>query len=192
MKDTNSNNKNGNTNAYNVKQNRSHIQKVRQLVQILNTGNLENLDGLIHPEYFNHESQVDISSIKDIPKDVLQKINMRNDLRGPAEFVDTVKNLRNAFTDLKYEEKEIYSDNYTVISHFVVSGKHTGYFFAFAPTGNSFRYKTVHIHRFEQDKIKEHKAIRDDLTFMLQLGIVVPNKKYESLFNSWKRIERPQ
>ncbi|VFJ13483.1 ester cyclase [Candidatus Nitrosocosmicus franklandus] len=168
----------------------SNIQKVRQLIKILNTGNLENVENLIHDEYFNHESHIDASSMQSLPENISQQIEKRNKLMGPSEFIDTVKSLRNAFTDLTYDEKEIHSDNNTVIGRYTVSGKHTGQFFIFPPTGHNFRYEAVHIYRFQDGKIREHKAVRDDLSFMYQLGFIVPTSQYESLFRLWKGVSK--
>ena len=45
----------------------------------------------------------------------------------------------------------------------------------------------IHIHRIVDDKIVEHKAIRDDLSLMVQLGSSGPKSdQYESLFQAWK------
>lgn len=175
------------TNAYEVAvQPSNNVQKVRQLIEMLNTGNLENVEYLIHEKYFNHESHIDASSIEGLPESVLQQIKIRNQFSGPAGFIDTVKSLRNAFADLDYEEKEIYSDNNTVIVYYVVSGTHTGTFFAFPPTDIKFRYNDNHVHKFENCKVIEHKALRDDLILILQLGLVTPLAQYESLFRLWE------
>jgi nogalonic acid methyl ester cyclase / aklanonic acid methyl ester cyclase len=188
LANANVNNKYNNANGSEIAEQLSNVQKVRQLIKIVNTGNLENVENLIHEEYFNHESHIDVSSIQDLPENILQQIRMRNQLSGPAEFIDTVKSLRNAFTDLIYEEKEIHSDHNTVIAHYIVRGTHTGPFFAFPQTGRYFKYEAVHTHRFENGKIKEHNAIRGDLAFMLHLGLVVPLAQYESLFRLWKAV----
>ena len=188
LTNANMNNKCHNASGFNIAEQLSNIQKVRQLIKILNTGNLENVENIIHVEYFNHESHIDISSIQDLPENILQQIKMRNQLSGPTEFIDTVKLLRNAFTNLTHEEKEIHSDHNTVIASYIVSGKHTGPFFAFPPEGRDFRYEAVHIHRFEDGKIIEHNAIRDDLAFMLHLGFIFPISQYESLFRLWKGV----
>ncbi|HEX5893176.1 MAG TPA: ester cyclase, partial [Nitrososphaeraceae archaeon] len=68
-----------------------NIKTVNQLREALNTGDVSRVHEFISPEYFNHESQVD---------------PVRSKLRGPEEFIDTVKNLRSAFADLHYEEQE--------------------------------------------------------------------------------------
>jgi uncharacterized protein (TIGR02246 family) len=151
----------------------SNIRVVRQALEVLNTGDISRVQEIIGPQYFNHESQVD---------------PVRSKLRGPEEFMDTVKNLRNAFPDLHYEEQETIASGNKVISIVTVTGRHMGNFFVIPPTGREISYQAVHIHRIGTDgKIIEHKAIRDDLTFMVQLGLISPSsKEYESLFQAWK------
>jgi uncharacterized protein (TIGR02246 family) len=150
------------------------IRVVREALESLNTGDVSRVHEFISPEYFNHESQVD---------------PIRSKLRGPEEFIDTVKNLRSAFADLHYEEQETIASGDKVISIVNVTGKHVGNFFGIvAPTGHDISYQGVHIYRIGNDgKIVEHKAIRDDLKFMMQLGIVSPSSiQYEPLFRAWK------
>jgi uncharacterized protein (TIGR02246 family) len=157
-----------------------NIRVVRQALEALNSGDVSRVHEFISPEYFNHESQVD---------------PVRSKLRGPEEFTDTVKNLRNAFADLHYEEQETVASGDKVISIVNVTGKHVGNFFGIAsPTGHDISYQAVHIHRIGSNgKIVEHKAIRDDLTFMMQLGIVSPSSiKYEPLFQAWKGFVQSQ
>jgi predicted ester cyclase len=72
-----------------------------------------------------------------------------------------------------------------------VSGKHTGNFFVIPPTGNRISYQAVHIFRIDDDgMIAEHKAIRDDLSLMVQLGAAGPaSPQYEVLFRAWKGLK---
>jgi uncharacterized protein (TIGR02246 family) len=158
-----------------------NIKVVRRAIKAFNTGDTSKIHEFISHEYFNHESQVD---------------PVRSKLRGPEEFVDTVKNLRSAFADLHYEEEEtIASGDDKVISIVNVTGKHVGNFFGIAPpTGHDISYQAVHIHKIGNDgKIVEHKAIRDDLKFMMQLGIVGPSSlQYEPLFQAWKGFTQSQ
>lgn len=52
---------------------------------------------------------------------------------------------------------------------------------------NKRSYHAVHIHRIVDGKIVEHKAIRDDLSLMVQLGGVGRKSgRHESLFQVWK------
>jgi nogalonic acid methyl ester cyclase / aklanonic acid methyl ester cyclase len=149
----------------------NNINTVRRVAEAFNTGNLSNVSEYISPRYFNHESQVD---------------PVRGQLRGPAEFIDTVENLRIAFPDLRHQEQDIIAQNDTVISVLNVTGTNTGNFFILPPTGNKISYEAVHIYRIGEDgKIVEHKAIRDDLTSLAQLGVVKPSSvEYEPFFQA--------
>jgi predicted ester cyclase len=63
-----------------------------------------------------------------------------------------------------------------VVSVINVTGTHTGNFFILQPTENEISYEAVHVFRIGDDgKIVEHKAIRDDLTFLAQLGVIEPS-----------------
>jgi predicted ester cyclase len=53
---------------------------------------------------------------------------------------------------------------------------HTGDFFVLPPTRNEISYEAIHLYRVADDgKIIEQKAIRNDLTFLVQLGVVKPS-----------------
>jgi uncharacterized protein (TIGR02246 family) len=157
----------------------SNIRVIRGAFEALNTGDTSRIHEIISPQYFNHESQMD---------------PIRSKLRGPEEFMDTIKNLRIAFSDLHYEEQETFASGDKIVSILTVTGRHTGNFFAIRPTGNEISYQAVHIHRIGDDgKIVEHRAIRDDLTFMMQLGVIGPSsKEYEQLFQAWKGFSHSQ
>jgi steroid delta-isomerase-like uncharacterized protein len=149
----------------------SNINKARQVIEAFNTGNVSNVSEFISPLYFNHESQID---------------PVRGELRGSEEFIDTIKNLRTAFPDLHHEEQIIISHDNIVVSIINVTGTHTGNFFILPPTGKKISYEAVHIYQIGEDgKIVEHKAIRDDLTFLAQLGVIeVSSPEYKSFFQA--------
>ncbi|MGH9976619.1 MAG: SgcJ/EcaC family oxidoreductase, partial [Nitrososphaeraceae archaeon] len=154
----------------------ANIRIVRQALEALNSGDTSRIHEYISPDYFNHESQVD---------------PIRSKMRGPEEFIDTVKNLRTAFPDLIYEELETFASNDKVISTLFVTGEHLGNLFVIPPTGRKIAYQAVHIHRIGNDgKIVEHRAIRDDLTLMMQLGLVgLTSAQYEPLYKAWKGLK---
>ncbi|UVS69722.1 ester cyclase [Nitrososphaera viennensis] len=149
-----------------------NVEIVRRSIQALNTGDVTKASEFMHPNYFNHESQASPERAK---------------LRGPEEFIDTVRKLRAAFSDLHYEEQESIASNDRVVSIMLVTGRHTGDFFGIPPTGHSFSYRAAHIVRIADGKIIEHQAIRDDLRFMMQLGVIgAASPQYEPIFNAWK------
>jgi steroid delta-isomerase-like uncharacterized protein len=154
-----------------------NIKVVRRAIEAFNTGDTSKIHEFISADYINRESQS-------------AKESYRSKLRGSEEFVDTIKNLRSAFPDLHYEEHEIISQGNKVIFVGNVTGTHKGNFFFIPPTGNKISYEAVHIHTIGDDgKIVEHRAIRDDLKFMMQLGLVKPkSSEYEAYFKGWKGV----
>ena len=153
-----------------------NIKIVRRSIDAFNTGDT-NVHQFISPDYVNRESQ----SHKD---------SYRSKLKGPEEFMDTIRNLRSAFPDLHYEEQEIVAQGNKVVFIGNVTGTHTGNFFFIPPTGNKISYEAVHIHTIGNDgKIVEHRAIRDDLKFMAQLGLVKPVfPEHGEFFKGWKGV----
>jgi hypothetical protein len=67
-----------------------------------------------------------------------------------------------------------------------VTGTQTGNFFILPPTGNKISYEAAHIYKIGEDgKIVEHKAIRDDLTFLAQLGVIeASSPEYKPFFQA--------
>ena len=66
----------------------NNIQFIKSIIDTINTGDTANVSDFIGPTYYNHESQMD---------------PVRSKMRGPEEFIDTVRNLRKAISDLHYE-----------------------------------------------------------------------------------------
>lgn len=149
-----------------------NIKIVRRSIEALNTGDVTNVSEFIHPSYFDRDSQ---------------SIPGREKLRGSEAFVDTVKKLRAALSELHYKEQEIIASNDKVVSIMTVTGKHTGDLFGIPPTGNDFSYQAAHFYTIADDKIAEHKAFRDDLSFMIQLGVIgAASPQYEPILNAWR------
>jgi predicted ester cyclase len=52
----------------------------------------------------------------------------------------------------------------------VMTGQHTGAFNGIEPTGKPIDHKQVHIFTIVDGQITHHRAVRDDLGLLLQLG----------------------
>jgi nogalonic acid methyl ester cyclase/aklanonic acid methyl ester cyclase len=150
----------------------NNIKIVQRSIEALNTGDVTNVSEFIHPNYFDRDSQ---------------SIPGREKLRGSEAFVNIVKSLRAALSELHYKEQEIIASNDKVVSIMIVTGKHTGDLFGIPPTGNNFSYQAAHFYAIADGKIVEHKAFRDDLRFMMQLGVIgAASPQYEPIINAWK------
>jgi predicted ester cyclase len=115
-------------------------------------GDVAGLEELVHPDGINHEAPPGVP----------------NDLEGTKQ---TMFWLRAAFSNQRYEIHHLIADGDMVAVHMTHSGEHTGEFMGIPSTGRQFAYRHVHIMRFEDGKIMEHWAVRDDASLMRQLGV---------------------
>jgi nogalonic acid methyl ester cyclase / aklanonic acid methyl ester cyclase len=68
-----------------------NIDLVKNAIQALDSGDMSKVSEFISPNYFYHESQLNL---------------VRAQMRGPQEFIDTVKKIRKSFSELHYEKPE--------------------------------------------------------------------------------------
>jgi len=134
------------------------IAAVCRIFRAFETGNLSDAAEYVHPEYFNHES-ID-----------------RTGSRGPAELAHSVDWLRSAFSELAFHVEDIIATNDRVAVHVVMSGRHSGSFLGHPPTGRRFAAEQVHLFSLRDGTIREHRAIRDDLSMHRQLGLLTAKR----------------
>jgi steroid delta-isomerase-like uncharacterized protein len=129
-------------------------QFYRTYEEMFNQGNLANVDELIAPDCINYE----------VPHGVNN--------RGPESVRQAAMMLRTAFPDLHFTIEELVAEGDTVVGRVIMSGTHQGPLMGIAPTGRSVRQDQVHFVRFQDGKSVEHRAVRDDLGMMQQLGVI--------------------
>jgi steroid delta-isomerase-like uncharacterized protein len=122
--------------------------------QVFNQGNLSVADEVIAPDFINHNAPPGSSN------------------RGPESMRQLITMLSTAFPDMHYTVEELVAEGDTVVSRVTVSGTHRGPFQGMPPTGRSFRQDQMHFIRFRDGKVVEHRAVRDDLGVMRQLGVI--------------------
>ncbi|WP_141772644.1 ester cyclase [Mycobacterium malmoense] len=125
--------------------------------RLIETGDEELAQRIIAPGYVNQEADDD-------PDDVERR------LLGPAGFLATSRWLRDAFSDLRFELQETAAEDEIVIAAAAMTGEHTGVFNGIEPTGKRINHKQVHIFTVAGGQITHHRAVRDDLGLLLQLG----------------------
>ena len=126
----------------------------RTFEEVFNQGNLAIVDDLVAPDFLNHE----------VPP------GMHN--RGPESTRQVVTMLRTAFPDLHFTIEDLVAEGDTVAGRVTMSGTHLGPFQGIPPTGRSFEQAHMHFVRFRDGKAIEHRAVRDDLGVMRQLGLI--------------------
>jgi predicted ester cyclase len=128
-----------------------------QSFRLIENGDVELAEQIIATGFVNDEAVDD-------PDDVDRQ------LHGPAGFLATSRWLRDAFSDLRFELQETVAEGDTVMAAAVMTGRHTGPFNGIAPTGRPIAHKQVHIFTIADGQISHHRAVRDDLGLLLQLG----------------------
>jgi steroid delta-isomerase-like uncharacterized protein len=126
----------------------------RTFEEVFNKGDLTIVNDLVAPDFLNHE----------VPP------GMNN--RGPDSTRQIVKMLRAAFPDLHVTIEDLVAEGDTVAGRVTMSGTHLGPFQGIPPTGRSFQQAHMHFVRFRDGKAIEHRAVRDDLGMMRQLGLM--------------------
>jgi predicted ester cyclase len=125
--------------------------------RLIETGDEELARRIIAPGFVNDEAEDD-------PEDAERQ------QRGPAGFLATGEWLRNAFSDLHFEHRETLAEGATVLAVTTMTGRHTGSFNGIEPTGRPIRHEQVHIFTLDGERIVRHRAVRDDLGLLRQLG----------------------
>ncbi len=125
----------------------------RSYEELFNKGNLVVAEELISPDFLNHEA----SPGRD---------------RGPESMREVITMLRAAFPDLHFTIEELVAEGDTVVGRVTMNGTHQGPFQGMPPTGRTIQQDQVHFVRFRDGKAIEHRAVRDDLGMMRQLGVM--------------------
>ena len=133
---------------------------VRRFIDSYNNRNLDLLDDIVAPDYFDHTHQLkDLESIKQI-------FNMA--------FT--------AFPDWHETIEDMTAEGEMVWVRLSYTGTHTGEFFGLAPTGNKITATAVAIYRIVNGKIVEGRFVTDTLDMNKQIGAIKYTEKGKKLF----------
>jgi steroid delta-isomerase-like uncharacterized protein len=91
---------------------------------------------------------------------------------GPEEMKGTVRMVTAAFPDNRHKVEEVIAEADTVVLRCTLTGTHEGPFMGIPPTGRKIEVNEIHIYRLDDGKAVEHRAGRDDLGAMRQLGVI--------------------
>ena len=93
---------------------------------------------------------------------------------GPESVKQIIPMLTAAFPDYHISLEEMIAEGDKVVVRTTVSGTHQGTFMGIPPTGKHFTQQQIHIVRIVDGKGVEHRAVRDDLSMLQQLGVLPP------------------
>jgi steroid delta-isomerase-like uncharacterized protein len=124
----------------------------RYIEEVWNGHNLDAIDELVSPEYFNHAAST------------------AEYQRGGAKLA--VEWLLSVFPDHRFDIEDAAADGNTVAVRGTMGGTHEGELLGIAPTGKRVAVQQTHWFRVADGKVAEHWAVRDDLGMMRQLGVM--------------------
>jgi steroid delta-isomerase-like uncharacterized protein len=127
---------------------------LRYVEEVWNGHDLDAIDGLVSPEYFNHAAST------------------AEYRRGGARRA--VGWLLSVFPDHRFDVEDAAADGETVALRGTMTGTHEGELLGIAPRGKRVGAQQSHWFRVEDGKIAEHWAVRDDLVMLRQLGVMPP------------------
>jgi predicted ester cyclase len=122
-------------------------------LEVLNTGNFSLLDELVSPEFVDHTPQTGVAPT-------------REGLKASA------KALRIAFPDLRYSIDDSIAYGDQIVHRLTATGTMTGEFMGMPATGKRATWTEIHIGRGVNGRLTEHWSLVDQLSMLVQLGIV--------------------
>ena len=133
---------------------------VRKFIDTYNKRNLDLLDDIVAPDYFDHTHQ-----------------------RRGLENLKQVLNMGFAgFPDWHETVDDMIAEGDTVWARLTYTGTHTGEFFGLPPTGNKATTKAVGIYRIVDGKLTEGQWITDGMDLYKQTGAIEITEKGKKLF----------
>ena len=124
----------------------------RRLIEAFDAGKEEVLDELIDVDGVDHQAPPGFAP----------------GLEGMKQIMHM---LQGAITGLRTEIVDEIVDEDTVVTHSIMSGKHTGDLFGIPATGKDFSVHNIDIVRFKGGKAVEHWGLMDQPALMEQLGL---------------------
>lgn len=127
---------------------------ISRLLEAASSGNIEVLDALTTPEIVIHgDAAFPLAQGREALRNGMQAFHA-------------------AFPDATITVERMFGEADKVVTHFLVSGTHTGQWLGAAPTNRAVRWTASAIARFTDGKLAEAWMIQDELGLMQQLGLV--------------------
>jgi predicted ester cyclase len=78
--------------------------------------------------------------------------------------------LHGVFSDQQWDIHHVLAEGDMVAVHCTMRATHSGDLMGIAPTGRQVEMDYIHLLRFEEGRVKDRWAVRDDIALMRQLG----------------------
>jgi len=122
-------------------------------LEVLNQNKFELIDEIYAPNFVEHYPQPGVPPTTE-------------------GFKQTVKALKKAFPDLLYTIDESIESGDKIVHRLTGSGTMTGEFAGMPATGKRATWTEIHIGRVANGKLVEHWGLVDQLSMLVQLGVI--------------------
>ena len=139
--------KNGESMENQMERNKATVRKLYE--EILNTGKLDRLNGIISEEYTGIRGE-----------------------KGATGFAETVNSIRLGFPDIKWTVEDLIAEDSKVVVRWTWKGTNTGSFRGFPPSNKQVSDNAIAIYQFQGDKIIKAWIQSDRLSFLQQIGVI--------------------
>src|SRR3954466_11476395 len=113
----------------------------------------------------------DVSLLEDLSAaDYVNHATLPGTPPGPAGQAQLMERLWSAFPDARFEIEYLAQEGDTVICVGTMTGTHEGELFGIAGSGNAIAWRQCHLIGVANARATSHRAIRDDLGLMRQMG----------------------
>jgi len=127
-------------------------QTVRRLYDLLNAGNVEEIQDMVTDGYDEHDPLPGQGAGRD---GVLDRYSMLIDALAPQFTIE-----------------DVIAEGDRVVVRWMNSGTHVGEFAGIPPTGRAFSIAGVDIYRIAESRLAEHWHVVDQLAMLGQLGVL--------------------
>ena len=126
---------------------------VLALFAAVEAGELDRIDDLVSADFVDHGAPPGL-----VPP-------------GPEGYRTVFRMLKGAL-GIRYEPLDLVAAGGSVMAWVRCTGRHVAEFAGIPPAGREFAFEAMHRYRVEDGVIREHHAVRDDLTLFRRLGLV--------------------
>jgi predicted ester cyclase len=131
----------------------NNLAPVQQLFDAITSGDLSMIDTLVSDDFVDHGA----------PPGTVPP--------GPEGYKRTMRLLRETM-QMTWTLIDIVAQEERVMAWVRCEGRHVGNFFGIPPTGREFSFEAMHVFRIEDEIVREHWAVRDDLGLFRQIGLI--------------------
>ena len=156
------------------------IAKIDAEFRAIETGDAALAAAAVAPDWIDHELHTEASL---------------SSVRGPAALLVVSAWMRSAMPNLRFADAITVADDNHALTYVVLTGQHTGPFVVYRngravrvipPTGRRIEVRHAHVHELRDGEVVSHRAVRDDLAMLGQLGVLPPTPAGLARGIGWK------